>query len=66
MDQAFTLLRQHARTTNQRLTDVARHDIDSPTADFPPAPAGNRDAAAGTKYEAMPPAAGNREPRDPG
>jgi hypothetical protein len=38
MDQAFTLLRQHARTTNQRLTDVARHVIDSPTADFPPPP----------------------------
>ena len=38
MDQAFTLLRQHARTTNQRLTDVARYVIDSPTAEFPPAP----------------------------
>jgi ANTAR domain/GAF domain len=36
MDQAFTLLRQHARSTNQRLTDVARYVIDSPTADFPP------------------------------
>jgi GAF domain-containing protein len=39
MDQAFALLRGHARNTNQRLTDVARHVIDSPTADFPvPAP----------------------------
>jgi hypothetical protein len=38
MNQAFTLLRQHARNTNQRLTDVARHVIDSPTADFPPQP----------------------------
>jgi GAF domain-containing protein len=37
--QAFTLLRQHARTNNQRLTDVARYVIDSPTADLPaPAP----------------------------
>jgi hypothetical protein len=39
MDQSFALLRQHARGTNQRLTDVARLIIDSPTADFPlPAP----------------------------
>ena len=39
MDQAFALLRGHARNTNQRLTDVARRVIDSPTADFPvPAP----------------------------
>jgi hypothetical protein len=38
MDQAFTLLRQHARNSNQRLTDVARYVIDSPTADFPPPP----------------------------
>ena len=38
MDQAFTLLRDHARTTNQRLTDVARDFVDSPTADFPPSP----------------------------
>jgi len=35
MDQAFALLRQHARNTNQRLTDVAHQVIDSPTADFP-------------------------------
>jgi len=38
MDQAFTLLREQARTTNQRLTDVARQVIDSPAADFPPLP----------------------------
>ena len=36
MDQAFELLRDHARHTNQRLTDVARQVIESPTADFPP------------------------------
>jgi hypothetical protein len=35
MSQAFTMLREHARNTNQRLTDVARQVIDSPTADFP-------------------------------
>ncbi len=35
MGQAFTLLRDHARNSNQRLTDVARHIIDSPTATFP-------------------------------
>ena len=38
MDQAFRLLRQHSRNTNQRLTDVARYVIDSLTADFPPQP----------------------------
>jgi ANTAR domain/GAF domain len=32
MDQAFALLRQHARNTNQRLTDVARQVIDNPAA----------------------------------
>jgi transcriptional regulator with GAF, ATPase, and Fis domain len=36
MDQAFELLRDHARHTNQRLTDVACQVIESPTADFPP------------------------------
>jgi len=36
MDQAFTMLRDQARSTNQRLNDVARHVINSPTADFPP------------------------------
>ena len=40
MNQAFTLLRQHARDTNERLTDVARYVIDSRTADFPPQPRG--------------------------
>ena len=38
MDGAFRLLRDHARTTNQRLTDVARDFVDSPAADFPPSP----------------------------
>ena len=38
MDQAFALLRDHARTTNQRLTDIARHVIDNPAADFPASP----------------------------
>ena|ERR1700690_3022494 len=36
MDQAFTLLRDHARNTNQRLTDLARHLINSAAADIPP------------------------------
>ena len=36
LDQAFALLRQQARNTNQRLTDVAGYVINSPTADFPP------------------------------
>ncbi|HEX8005421.1 MAG TPA: ANTAR domain-containing protein, partial [Trebonia sp.] len=40
MGQAFTLLREQARNTNQRLTDVARHVIDSPAADLPPLPRG--------------------------
>ncbi len=34
MDQAFQLLRDYARSSNQRLTDVARNFVDS--ADFPP------------------------------
>jgi transcriptional regulator with GAF, ATPase, and Fis domain len=38
MDQAFSMLRAHARSSNQRLTDVARAFIDSATADFPPPP----------------------------
>ncbi len=38
MDQAFTLLRDHARQTNQRLTDTARELVDSATADLPPTP----------------------------
>jgi transcriptional regulator with GAF, ATPase, and Fis domain len=40
MGQAFSLLRDQARSTNQRLTDVARHVIDSPAADLPPPPRG--------------------------
>ena len=36
MDHAFGLLRAHARSTNQRLTDVARNFVDSPSADLPP------------------------------
>jgi transcriptional regulator with GAF, ATPase, and Fis domain len=38
MDQAFALLREHARESNQRLTDTARNLVDSLTADFPPEP----------------------------
>ena len=39
MDQAFVLLRDYARNSNQRLTDVARAFVTSAaTADFPPAP----------------------------
>ena len=36
MDRAFTMLRDYARNTNQRLTDVARTFVDGATADFPP------------------------------
>jgi hypothetical protein len=36
MDQSFGLLRAYARNTNQRLTEVARDFVISPTADFPP------------------------------
>ncbi len=36
MDLAFKMLRDYARNTNQRLTDVARNFVDSATADFPP------------------------------
>jgi hypothetical protein len=38
MDQAFTLLRDYARNSNQRLTDVAHNFVISATADFPPPP----------------------------
>jgi transcriptional regulator with GAF, ATPase, and Fis domain len=41
MDRAFGLLREYARNSNQRLTDVARSFVDSATADFPP-PASRR------------------------
>jgi transcriptional regulator with GAF, ATPase, and Fis domain len=36
MDAAFALLREYARSTNQRLTDVARNFVTSASADFPP------------------------------
>jgi hypothetical protein len=38
MDHAFALLRDYARNSNQRLTEVARAFVNSATADFPPAP----------------------------
>jgi AmiR/NasT family two-component response regulator len=38
MEEAFRMLRDHARDTNQRLTDVARNFVDSTSADFPPSP----------------------------
>jgi transcriptional regulator with GAF, ATPase, and Fis domain len=38
MDHAFALLRDYARNSNQRLTDVARNFVISATADFPPPP----------------------------
>jgi hypothetical protein len=37
-DQAFTLLRNYARNSNQRLTDVASNFVTSASADFPPPP----------------------------
>src|SRR5512140_3281059 len=36
MDRAFAMLRDYARNSNQRLTDVARDFVDGATADFPP------------------------------
>ena len=36
MDRAFTMLRNHARTTNQHLTDVALDFVTSGSAEFPP------------------------------
>jgi transcriptional regulator with GAF, ATPase, and Fis domain len=36
MDHAFAMLREYARSSNQRLTDVARGFVDSASADFPP------------------------------
>jgi transcriptional regulator with GAF, ATPase, and Fis domain len=38
MDQAFSLLRDYARNSSQRLTDVARAFVDDATAQFPPPP----------------------------
>ena len=38
MDQAFTLLRDYSRSSNQLLTDVARNFVTSTSADFPPPP----------------------------
>ena len=35
-DRAFTMLRDYARASNQRLTDVARDFVTGATADFPP------------------------------
>jgi transcriptional regulator with GAF, ATPase, and Fis domain len=40
MEDAFRLLRDYARNSNQHLTDVARNFVDSATADFPPPPRG--------------------------
>ena len=36
MDRSFTMLRDYARNTNQRLTDVARDFVVGATAEFPP------------------------------
>src|SRR5271165_6249886 len=36
MDQAFSMLRDYARNTNQHLTDVARDFVASGTTEFPP------------------------------
>jgi transcriptional regulator with GAF, ATPase, and Fis domain len=41
MDQAFSVLREYARSENQRLTDVARNLVSNPNADIPPPPARN-------------------------
>lgn len=38
MEDAFRMLRDYARNSNQHLTDVARNFVDSATADFPPPP----------------------------
>ena len=38
MDGAFRMLRDHARNTNQRLTEVARDFVDNPTTNFPAPP----------------------------
>jgi hypothetical protein len=68
MDQAFNLLRDYARNSNQRLTDVARNFVTSPTADFPPRHAGpphqHDPAAPGStrQHPAAPGSAGLRHP----
>jgi AmiR/NasT family two-component response regulator len=38
MDRAFAMLRDYARNTNQRLTQVARDFVNGASADFPPPP----------------------------
>ncbi len=38
MEDAFRMLRDYARNSNQHLTDVARNFVDSATAEFPPPP----------------------------
>jgi GAF domain-containing protein len=38
MDQAFAMLRDYSRNSNQHLTNVARNFVDSASADFPPTP----------------------------
>ena len=38
MDRAFTMLRDHARNSNQHLTDIARDFVAGATAQFPPPP----------------------------
>ena len=40
MEDAFRLLRDYARNSNQHLTDVARNFVNSATAEFPPPPRG--------------------------
>lgn len=48
MDGAFRLLRDYARNSSQRLTDVARNFVNSATADFPrPPPRKNADTFPG-------------------
>jgi hypothetical protein len=60
MDRAFTLLRDYARSSNQRLTDVARHFITSVTADFPRPATSNRTARSRCSVDD-----GRRRPGDP-
>ncbi len=38
MEDAFRMLREYARNSNQHLTDVARNFVNSASADFPPPP----------------------------